>query len=641
VKKGPADWLEQARRLHKAGDLEGALGLYRRCLEIRADHPDLLVMAASAAGALGELDEAERLARRSRDIRDDQVSNLTLGRVLLEQGALEEAVRCFEHAADGPAETDAHYHRGRALRRLGRLDEAEQALRLAIGERRADGAVWNELGVVLFVLRKPVDATEAFRRSLTARPGHPNTLSNLGAAYLKSGDQEGAEEAVREALKSTPEHPGALATLGALERLRGRLAPALDAWERCIQSDPGAARGWVGLAGTHQALGRLEEAGEAYRRALDLDPGNEDAVAGMAEWLEWQGRYEEGMALLEDDVSGSPPISLVRARLLRRLDRHDEARRLLEAALPRVEEDLPLHRQFAFSLGDVCDGLGDFDGAWAWYSEGNRLAPAEFDAQAHRRQLGRWDGLSAARPTGHAGQGVIFILGMPRSGTTLVEQVLAAHPLVTACGESPALGRLAHALAAGESSPQTGEQALAEFAREYMASLPASPSGKTRVTDKMPLNYQYLGLIRAALPGARIVHCRRDLRDVGLSCFCTDFIDPELGFSRRSDWIGDYLAAYDRHLQHWREPLGQQMVSLDYESLVEEPETAIRRLLASVDLPWDEGCLRPEEQRRIAATASHAQVRRSIYRSSVGRWRAYAHHLRPMLDRLQRADPGA
>lgn len=641
MKTGPAEWLEQARRLHRSGDLEGALGLYRKCLEIRADHPDLLVMAASAAGALGKLDEAERLARRAREIRGDQVSSLTLGRVLLEQGALQEAVRCFEHAAAGPAETDAHYHRGRALRKLGRLDEAEQALRLAIGERRGDGAVWNELGVVLFALRKPADSIEAFRRSLSVRPGHPNTLSNLAAACLRSGDQEGAEGAIRQALKSRPEHPGALATLGALERLSGRLASALAAWERCVQSDPDAARGWVGLAGTRQALGQLDAAGEAYRRALDLDPGDADAVAGMAEWLEWQGRYQEGLTLLKGDWSAAPPISLVRARLLRRLGRHAEARSLLEAAVPRVEQDLPLRRQFAFSLGDACDGLGDVEAAWGWYSEGNRLAPAEFDAPAHRSRLGRWDALAGARPTGNAGRGVIFILGMPRSGTTLVEQILAAHPLVTACGESAALGRLAHALVTVEPSAQVGEKALSGLAVEYMASLPVSPSGELRVTDKMPLNYQYLGLIRAALPGARIVLCQRDLRDVGLSCLFTDFIDPALGFSRRPDWIGAYLAAYEHHIQRWRELLGQQMLTLDYESLVAGPEVAIRGLLEFVDLPWDERCLRPEEQQRIAATASHAQVRRSIYRSSVGRWRAYAGHLRPMLEQLEGADPGA
>ncbi|UCC13588.1 MAG: tetratricopeptide repeat protein, partial [Gammaproteobacteria bacterium] len=152
MKTGPATWLEQARGLHRGGDLRAALDLYRKCLELRPDHPDLLIMAASAAGELGELDEAESLARRAREIRSDQLRRLMLGRVLLEQGALEDSVLCFGHAADGAQASEAHYLRGRALRKLGRLDEAEQALRSAVAGHSGDGAAWNELGVVLFAL---------------------------------------------------------------------------------------------------------------------------------------------------------------------------------------------------------------------------------------------------------------------------------------------------------------------------------------------------------------------------------------------------------------------------------------------------------------------------------------------------------
>jgi hypothetical protein len=230
---------------------------------------------------------------------------------------------------------------------------------------------------------------------------------------------------------------------------------------------------------------------------------------------------------------------------------------------------------------------------------------------------------------------------MPRSGTTLVEQILAAHPSVTAGGELSALGRLAHNLAAGGAPAPADDRALKALADEYMASLPSTPSAEMRVTDKMPLNYQYLSLITAALPAAKVVLCHRDLRDVGLSCFFTDFIDPALGFSRRPDWIGEYLVAFRDHLRRWQQLLGSRMLKLDYESLVTGPEAVIRELLEFVELPWDDRCLRPDKQDRVVTTASHAQVRRSIYRSSVGRWRAYAVHLQPMLDQLKGNDPSS
>jgi len=154
------------------------------------------------------------------------------------------------------------------------------------------------------------------------------------------------------------------------------------------------------------------------------------------------------------------------------------------------------------------------------------------------------------------------------------------------------------------------------------------------MTDKMPLNYQYVGVIRAALPAATIIHCRRDLRDVVLSCFFTDFIDPALGFATRLDWLAEYALAYRQFMEDWGADLQGIMLEVGYESLVADPETEIRRLLKSLGLAWNPACARFHEQDRFAATASHAQVRRPIYRESVGRWRKYAHYLGPLVKSL-------
>jgi hypothetical protein len=220
---------------------------------------------------------------------------------------------------------------------------------------------------------------------------------------------------------------------------------------------------------------------------------------------------------------------------------------------------------------------------------------------------------------------MVFVLGLPRTGTTLVEQILGAHPQVFPAGELATLGALAHEAAGLGHNP--GPRELADLGRRYLAALPAASRGALRVTDKMPLNFRYLGFLQAILPGARIVHCRRDARDVALSCFATDFIDPALGFSTRIDWLAAYVRLYEEVVTRWQERIEVPTMMLDYEALVHEPEVWIRRLVDFAGLPWDDACLSFHRQRRVAATASHAQVRQPIYTRSIGRWRHYRAHL--------------
>jgi hypothetical protein len=267
------------------------------------------------------------------------------------------------------------------------------------------------------------------------------------------------------------------------------------------------------------------------------------------------------------------------------------------------------------------------------------LKPGTFDGGAWEAEVSAicrdWTPAAlAALPPGSDSIRPLFVVGMPRSGTTLVEQILSAHPEVFPGGELPTLGVLAHQAAGLDHSP--GARELADLGRRYLAALPAASRGRRRVTDKMPLNFRYLGLLQGILPGARIVHCRRDLRDVALSCFATDFIDPALGFATRIDWLADYLRFYEEVVTRWQDDLAVPVLELEYEALVRDPEPWIRRLVAFADLSWDEGCLSFHRQRRVATTASHAQVRQPIHTRSIGRWRHYRAHLGELGDLLTR-----
>lgn len=630
-------WLEEGRRRHRKGDTRGALEAYGRCLRGAPDQPDVLLLAAMAASQSDCPRDAETFARRAVAVRPDGRSMLTLGKVLLHGGDPDAAVEPLQKAAsDSRIGADAFFHLGQSFIRLGRMADAGSALESAISAMPGHAPAWSALGVVRLAAGQAEKAAEALRRSLAYRPGDAGTLANLATALLRLGDHPAARTALEEALAIDPDHRGALSVLAGLEKSAGRLAVAQDAWRRCLTKDPGSPEAWTGLAGVLQASGELEAAGQAYRRALELRPDDPDALAGQAEVFEWQGRYQEGLAELDRARSErTRGLALVEARLLRRLDRPAEARELLETGMPGPGEDAPLRRQFAFSLGAVCDALGDAETAWRWFCEGNRLVPASFDIAAEReRQRGLDDAASGdSGPPVPAGTGgrVIFIVGLPRSGTTLVEQILAAHGEVHAAGELPALGLLAEALA--RASGSAGQIGLAALGRQYLDRLPEHPPGLV-VTDKMPLNFRYLGLIASALPGARVIHCCRDVRDVALSCFFTDFIDPTLGFSTRLEWLADFVNLHDQVVDRWRPVLGERFLPVRYEELVADPEQQIRALLKSLGLEWDPACLRPHEQDRIAATASHAQVRRPIYASSVGRWRSYARQLEPFLHGL-------
>lgn len=638
--KGWAHLLEQARRRHRAGDAGGALEGYRRCLQRMPDHPQVLMLAAMAAAQAGHLEEAAAHARHAVSARDDAAARMTLGRVLLQAGELEEALDCFRHATgDAATAADAGFHAGQILHRLGRSAEAAQALETVLVSRPDHGPAWNQLGVIHLTQGRVTAAREAFQSSLRVRPRDPGTLANLAAACRRLGDDASSARALETALAIAPESVPVLAGLAALERGRGRLPEALAAWERCVEADPDRADSWAGLGSARQAAGDLEGAESALRRALALDPANPDAIAGLGEWFEWQGKSEAGLDALSQAPDGchSAGMALVAGRLLRRLGRAEEARRRLEGAVPAAAQDKPLRRQFAFSLGDVCDELGDPEAAWQWYEEGNCLTPAVFDPSAHRRWLAHLRDLTPAASPDLEGEGITFIVGMPRSGTTLVEQILAAHPDVSAAGELPVLGRLVQAFDAEGTRPGSSDSGVPIGAR-YLESVAEYRQGAAMMTDKMPLNYQYLGIIRSVLPRARIIHCRRDLRDVALSCFFTDFIDPALGFATRLDWLADYALAYRAFMEGWSGRLGGRRLDIDYESLVTAPDLEIRRMLEFLELPWNPACLRFHAQDRFAATASHAQVRRPVYQTSVGRWRTYARHLAPLIERLEADD---
>lgn len=474
---------------------------------------------------------------------------------------------------------------------------------------------------------------EAARR---AAPGDLNVLHALAGVRHALGEHDAAAGLLEEAIARAPSEPRLWHSLGLIRHGAGRYRAALQAYERALALAPDWADALAARGKIRQLMNDLEGAEADFRAALAARPGHPDAVGGLAAGLELRGRAAEALALLDPLVeAGAAPPALAIAWARLNLDGEGAGRaeallrQMLDGPIAEVERSHAL-----FALADLLDRRDACDEAFACYAEANRLKPGAFDPAAWAEEvdgiLAAWsrETLAALSP-GSESERPLFIVGMPRSGTTLVEQILSAHPSVHGGGELEALATVARSLGRPPRPGRLGADGAAALAARYLE-LAGGPSAAARVTDKMPANFRHLGLIQVLFPRARIVHCRRDPRDVALSCFRQDFSALGLDWSRELDSIGAYYAGYRRLMDHWSGLLGEQLIELDYETLVADPEAGARRLVAHAGLDWDPACGHAHRSGRVAPTASHEQVRRPVYTDAVGRHRRYAAALAPL-----------
>jgi tetratricopeptide (TPR) repeat protein len=526
-----------------------------------------------------------------------------------------------------------------------------------------------------------LDALKAASLAVRAQPRDP-VAWNLGAgAALALGLTTDAEKFLQAAISLDPGYAEAHSNLGVLNYQRGTLPAALRCFERVLALTPDSAAALNNLGAALVRLGRLDEAEALLRRAAKLEPGNADAAGNLGQTLILKGRFDEASSELDRAIALKPrfPEALVsRGRLAMEAGERAAAVELFDAAtavrpdcaeahqnrslVTRAEPGAPwiarLEAAYArranaapeaavalnFAMGKVREELGDCAGAFAAYAEANRgrLALHPFDEAGEERlhaavaALGTdLAGAAAAHDTREAAARVpIFVVGMPRSGTSLIEQVLASHTEIVGAGELPLIGQLLERLPATAPGTEAERLALAERLRalgaEYCGRVwQANP--KTRyVIDKMPGNYRFLGLIHLMLPQARFIHVRRDALDTCLSCFATPFT---AGHDYASDLgaLGRQYLRYERLMQHWMRLLSPaSLLEVRYEDLVADLERQARRMLTFIGAPWDENVLRFHRTARPVRTASMMQVRQPLYSGSIARWKRFERQLEPL-----------
>lgn len=542
---------------------------------------------------------------------------LSEGQAAQQAGRLDEAKQHYERVLKAdPDNPDALHLMGVLAYQHGQYPLAVKLITRALARRAHFPAALNNLGGALLAIDELDAAEQAFEAALRQQPGYSDALNNLGNVAYRRGDLDAAERHFRRAIHADAEAPNARNNLGNIHRDRGDWAAAEAAYREALRRNPDYREAHHNLANVLTKLGTMEEAIAGYRRSLALHPAAVESLDGLAHCKKFGAE--------DPDLELFPAAAAHAARWSRRQ-----------------------RTAFFFTWGKALDDAGRYDDAFRCFGEGNTIVRAErpFDPDRHRRFSeavierfpgDRLDTLAAADVVDET---PVFILGMPRSGTTLVEQILSSHPAVHGGGELKVLGRTIGA-EAGEPLERGFPEwlgrldgdAVRRVGETYLAGLPAK-AGASRVTDKMPSNFAYLGLIRLALPRARIIHCLRSPMDTCLSCYQKHFEEGQ-PYAFDLAGLGHYYRDYVRLMEHWRALFPGQWLDVSYEDMIDDTEAQARRLVDFAGLPWDDACLDFHRSRRRVETASFWQVRQPIYRSSLERWRRYQRHLGPLIEAL-------
>ena len=537
----------------------------------------------------------------------------------------------------------------------GRPADAIAPLRDAALLQPFDPIIQHDLGLAYLEVGRIPDAIAAFKWSVASNPRYADAYFRLGIALEKLGDIGGAIVAYDRATKLRPSLTEAWFRAGALVYELGHRDEAIGCFHRAAATGGKTSFGRLGKARALLAEDHNQEAEQLLRQTLARDPENAMAHDLMGNLLSEFGRFDEARECFQRAIAIAPLLAgcyydLVRCRPVTSDD--DGLLQRMEAALATPGLEVAQRLRIHLAIGKAADDLGDYALAMQHFDAADavRRGSQSFDSAAFSIETDRLivrctpELIARAPELGSSDATPVLILGMPRSGTTLVEQIVSMHPEVGAGDELNFWNERGAAwhcsdghgnAAAGNETPVVpteylAKEFLAKAARDYLGLLRTIAPTAARVTDKMPFNFLWAGLIHVAFPRATIIHCRRAAVDTALSIHQTHF-HPGLAFPTGGDELVAYFRSYRRLTDHWRRVLpADRFIEVDYEELTRAPEPVIRRIIAACGLAWHDRCLRPESNPRAVRTPSKWQTRQPIYRTSVARWRRYEPWLGPL-----------
>jgi Flp pilus assembly protein TadD len=611
----------------RQGSRHEAERLYRAVLEAQPSHAGALYRLGTAAMQSGRREEAVELLRRARAaVPTSPVVHNDLGIALASMQKMEEARAAYEQAIVlAPNYAEAHNNLGMLNVAQGRLADAIACYHKAIAASPSFAGAHSNLGVALMTLWRFEEAVAQFLKAIAAAPNYAEAHSNLATALAALELYEGAAAHYRQALTIKPDFAAAHINLGHTLVVLNRAEEGVAACRRAIELAPASGDGYLALGTALRTLGRLAEARSVLEKGLELSPARADLHRALAE-IKRFAPGDQQLAVME---------TLVRE----------------QASLPP-----PQRVQLHFALAKAYADIDQPERAFEQLVAGNGLKRREviYDEAAIHNRLQRIEAaftpelLEQKRGMGDPSAVPIFIFGMPRSGTTLVEQMIASHPQAYGADERMDFSRAVGRLVAPNGRPMfpdmihsaTAPQ-LRALGAAYLAGMRAAAPDAERITDKMTANFAFAGLIHLALPNAKLIHVQREPLDTCLSCFARLFAATYLSYTYDLGELGRYYRGYERLMARWRRVLPKgAMLEVKYEDLIADFEPQARRIIAHCGLAWDERCLAFHATQRPVRSASAAQVRQPIYQTSVGRAQPHLRMLGPLLEALGLDDSG-
>mgnify|MGYP000588513621 CR=1 FL=1 len=605
--------LKKADALLKQNKLPEAIEIYQKLCKLDGANAGLWSQLGILLRQTGRYAEAESCCRKAVQLSPaSAIAHHALGAAAHSQDRLDEAVNCYRKAIQlQPDLVEAHYYLANALR--------EQA--------NVDGAA------------------DAYRTLLKVDPDHFEGLNNFGALLTNMARAEEAVKILTHALELSDDSVETLSNLARAHTLIGSKTVAIELLHKAIKLQPGFLNTYMELASALSSNGQYEESLRCFDTALELSPGNRWALVGKAMIYEKLGKNADAYLiikpLLEDEnFLGALPVFF---DISRDIGLRDKAVSMIQKTLERDDINVAGTTHFHTRLGRHFDRESRYDEAFEHFSTANALANKRFNIDKTAVQF---DSIcrvynepfanNLPRST-NTSELEVFIVGMPRSGTSLVEQILATHPEIYGTGETANVKKLADQLSFRYSTDKfpgfvnkLSEYSLDRLADELQKAYPALPPRVKRVTDKTPQNFIYLGLILQLFPRCRIIHCKRNPLDTCLSCFFSDFGSIYHNYAYDLHSLGRYYGLYSKLMDHWTTVFPDRIFQVDYEELVENQEPVSRAMIAHCGMQWNDQCLDFHKLDRVINTISYNQVRQPLYKRSVNRWHNYDKHLTPL-----------
>jgi tetratricopeptide (TPR) repeat protein len=650
---------EEATVAHKQGKLKEAERIYADILREQPSHFDALHRLGIVAAQTRQTERAVEFFRKAIRLNDRVASvHRNLGNALLELGMPNDAIFAYESAiALSPDDADSYSGCGLALQELKRFKDAIEYFDRAIALMPVFAEAHYHRGLSLQKLERFPEALECYDRALAIKPDFVEAYSNRGGTLRRLGRVKDALASYDEVIALRPRSADGYVNRGNALQDLGRFEEALGEFDKAIELKPDFAEAHSNRGNVLKKLERPDEALSSFDKAIALKPDFAEAYTNRGNVLKELGQLQrsrddyERFLQFNSDVAGVY-LNLSHLKIFSPGDPHLKAMESLAANTHALSKCDRL--QLDFALGKAYADLKDYERSFAHFVAGNaaKRAMTSYDEKSVFDFFERIESLftpeliQAKISSGYDSPVPIFVIGMVRSGTTLVEQIVASHPMVHGAGELRTLSEVVNSFRAptgkGIRYPEiisaADRSVLQQLGERYVGSLRARAPEADRVTDKMPGNFYYAGLIHLALPNAKIIHTVRDPVDTCISCFSYLFSE-EQNYTYNLAELGRYYKRYLRLMAHWHRilPAGR-ILDVQYEAVVADLEGQARRILDHCGLPWDHRCLAFHKTQRPIRTTSAVQVRQPIYKSAIGRWRGYEELLGPLLLELGTID---